>query len=130
MSLEEKRAIKTAEDGWIKERTAELAGLCGATIPYEFDWASFAGDLQSINWLEANGPHQVNVAIRQVCSDELGREAVRGAIKKIVFACVKANADKQVTLADSILRIAGHYAEPMAGTVREGEIKACLLAHL
>jgi hypothetical protein len=130
MSLEEKRAIKAAEDGWIKGRLAELHELCGGAIPYAFDWASFAGDLKSIEWLEHNGPHQVNVAVRQICVDDLGREAVRSAIKNIAFSCVKAASEKRVVLADGVLHVAGHYAEGIAGTVREAEIKAYLLEKL
>jgi hypothetical protein len=130
MSLEEKRAIKAAEDGWVKTRLAETAELCGGAIPYELAWATFAGDLTSIEWLEANGPHQVNVAFRQICIDELGREAVRGAVKKIVFKAVKSAADKHVTLADGVLEVAGKYSDGIAGTVREGEIKAYLLSQL
>ncbi len=130
MSLEEKRAIKAAEDGWIKVRLAELHELCNGTIPYHFEWASFAGDLKSIEWLEHNGPHQVNVAIRQICIDELGREAVRTAITSIAFACVKTAADKRVTLTDGILQIAGNYGSGIEGTVREGEIKSYLLTRL
>jgi hypothetical protein len=130
MSLEEKRAITAAEDGWIKARLAELHELCGGAIPYVFDWASFAGDLKSIEWLEHNGPHQVNVAIRQICVDDLGREAVRDAVKSIAFSCVTTAADKRVALADGVLHIAGHYAGGIDGTVREGEIKTYLLSKL
>jgi hypothetical protein len=130
MSLEEKRAIKAAEDGWIKTRSAETAELCGGAIALTFDWPSFAGDLKSIEWLEHNGPHQVNVALRQICVDDLGREAVREAIKSIAFARVGAAADKRVTLADGVLRVAGHYAGGIDGTVREADIKAYLLTKL
>ncbi len=109
MGLEEKRAIKAAEDGWIKTRLAELAELCGGEIPYVFDWPTF--DLKSIDWLEHNGPHQVNVAFHQVCVDELGREAVRTAVKRVEFAC----GAKRVAFADGVLQIAGNYgARPRA----------------
>jgi hypothetical protein len=130
MGLEEKRAIKAAEEGWIKERLAELKELCGAEIPYVFDWASFEGDVKGLNWLEANGPHQVNVAFRQVCVDDLGKEAVRAAVKKIVFKNVASASDKHVVFADGVLEIAGKYAEGIAGTVREREIKELLLKKL
>ncbi len=129
MSLEEKRAIKAAEDGWIKSRSAELAELCGATIPLVFEWPSFAGDLKSIEWLEFNGPHQVNVAMRQICIDDLGKEAVRTTVKQIVFRRVD-TAAKKASFVDGTLEIAGHYGDGIDGTVREGEIKALLLAHL
>jgi len=128
MGLEEKRAIKAAEDGWIKVRQAEVAELCGASIPYAFDWPSF--DLKSIQWLEHNGPHQVNVALRQICRDELGREAVRAAVKQIAFGCVARAEDKRVVLADGLLQIAGNYGLGIDGTVREAEIVAALLPQL
>ena len=62
------------------------------------------------------------MAFRQVCMDDLGREAVRAAVKRIEFSC----AAKQVSFADGVLLIAGHYGDGIAGTVREAEIKACL----
>ena len=55
MGLEEKRAIKAAEDGWIKVRQAEVAELCGAPIPYAFDWPSF--DLSLIHISEPTRPY-------------------------------------------------------------------------
>jgi hypothetical protein len=100
MSLEEKRAIQAAENGWVQARRAE------------------------------NGPHQVNVALRQICIDELGREAVRGAVKRIAFRAAKSADGKRVVLADGVLEVVGKYGDGIAGTVREGEIKAYLLTQL
>lgn len=34
------------------ERTAELAEICGSTIPYEVDWESFADDVEGVNFLD------------------------------------------------------------------------------
>ncbi|MFO0983015.1 MAG: hypothetical protein U1E76_15020 [Planctomycetota bacterium] len=130
MGLEEKRAIKAAQDGWLEQRKREIVELTGASIPYEIDWNTFADDLKGVNWLEHNGPQQIAIALRQICVDELGKQAVQEAVKKIVIRNVKSPSQKSVAFANGMLELSGNFAEGIAGTVREREIKECLLKGL
>jgi len=130
MGLETKRAIKNAEDGWIVARRAEVKDICGGEIPVEYDWAGFGDDTKSVEWLEHNGPQQVCMALRTICRDDMGKEAVRSAVKKIVFRCAPSAAGKSVKFEGGVLEVIGKYSEAAAGTVRDKAIAECLMKAL
>jgi hypothetical protein len=129
MGLEEKRAIKAAVEGWLPQRQAELKELCGGDVPYEIDWPSFEGDLKGHNWLEFNGPAQVGMAFRQIGSDDLGKESLRG-IKKVVVKNVKTEAEKKLSFEGSVLTLLCAFAKSPGGRFTDGEIRDCLMKGL
>jgi hypothetical protein len=126
MGLAEKRAISEAQKSWVPQRKAEIKELTGADIPYEFDWDSFADDAKAVNWLEHNGPQQLAMALRVICRDDLGKEAVVGTVKKVVFKNVKDAAARKATLSGGTLEIHGAFAEGIPGTVRDAGIREYL----
>jgi hypothetical protein len=83
MGLAEKRKIKELQDGTLPEREAEIAEICGAAIPYDVDWESFADDLEGLNFLDNLSCHRLNMALRVICVDDMGKEAVVDALKVI-----------------------------------------------
>jgi hypothetical protein len=130
MGLAEKRAMKEAQDGWLPRRQAEIDGLCGGSIPYEVDWDSFADDAKGIQWLEANGPQQVASAVRSICQDELGKEAVRAAIKKVVLRNTADAAGKRLTFEDGVLCLTCAFAQSPTGRFSYVEIETLLESRL
>lgn len=130
MGLQEKRAMKAAQE-WLPGREKELGEISGgAPIPYEVDWPSFDGDAKGIEWLEHNGPQQVSAALRGICHDDLGREAIRDGLKKVVLRNVAAVADKRVTFADGVLELRCAFAQSPGGRFTDGELRRCLEAGL
>src|SRR5690349_3725544 len=83
MGLEEKRKIKEYQDTILPERTQELAEIVGGTIAYDIDWDSFADDAEALRFLDNLSCHRINMAMRTICTDELGKEAVRDVVKSI-----------------------------------------------
>src|SRR5689334_24811917 len=104
MTLEEKRAIKAAQEGWVAVKGAELKDLCG-DVTLSIDWASFEGDLQGINWLEFNGAQQLCNAFRITGGDDLGPDAFRG-LTTIVVVNVPGAEQKNLSLSDGVLTLA------------------------
>lgn len=129
MGLEEDRAKQGAEK-WLPERQKELNELCGGNIPYEIDWASFAGDVKGISWLENNGPAIVARAFRIVCNDALGKAAVVKAIRKVVLRNVKESKDKNVDLAGGTLTCAFAFAQSPGGRLSEHDVANYLTKNL
>lgn len=123
MGLAEKRERKTAEDGWIPKREAEVVETVGAAIPIKVDWESFEGDLKGLNWFEHNGPHQVNGALRLVCRDELGKKTVAESVKEILFKNVADPTEKKLGLEGGVLIVAGAYAQSPRGRYDIHQIK-------
>ncbi len=129
MGLEEKRAIKAAEEGWLPRKQAELKELCGGDVPYAIEWASFEGDLQGINWLEFNGPQQVSNAFRMIGVDDLGKEALRG-VKKIIVKNVREPEKKELAFEGGTLTLACAFAKSPGGRFKDQEVRDCLLKGL
>jgi len=99
MGLNERRKIQELQDTTLPERVAEIAEICGAPIPYEVDWDSFADDLEGLNFMDNLSCHRLNMALRVICSDDLGQEAVRGSLTLIRL--------KNVPKDDMLLRFEG-----------------------
>jgi hypothetical protein len=129
MGLEERRAIKAAQEGWLLQKQAELKELCGGDVPYSIDWTTFEGDAQGINWLEYNGPQQVSNAFRMIGVDDMGKEALRG-IKKIVVKNVQDADKKELVFADGVLNLTCAFAKSPGGRFNHDEIRDCLMKGL
>jgi hypothetical protein len=129
MTLEEKRAIKAAQDGWLPQKQAELKDLCKGDVTLSINWASFEGDLQGINWLEFNGPQQVCNAFRVTGADDLGREAIR-SLNTIVVTNVARAEQKNLSLSDGVLTLIGAFAKSPGGRFSDYEIAEFLIKNL
>jgi len=53
------------------------------------DWDSFSDDLEGLNFLDNLSCHRTNMALRVICSDDLGKEAVQEGLKQIKLKNVK-----------------------------------------
>ncbi len=65
----------------------EIEEICGAPIPYEVDWDSF--DMEALNFMDNISCHRLNMALRTICTDDIGKEAVRDTLKKVKLKNVK-----------------------------------------
>jgi hypothetical protein len=131
MSLEEKREIKKATEGWLPEKNQELTELSGGgTMTFDVDWSTFAGDLKGMNWLEFNGPQQVVNAFRMIGTDDLGREALRESVRKIVVKNTKDAAQKSLAMDGGVLTLTCAFAQSPGGRFTHDEIKAFITSKL
>ena len=70
------------------------------------------------------------MALRVICSDDLGKEAVQDSVKVIRIKNVKSKGDKSLAFADGALEMSCAYAEGLDGAFSDNEIREELLAHL
>lgn len=130
MGLEEKRRIKELREVTLPERVAEIEEICGAPIPYDVDWDSLADDAAGLNFLDNLSCHRLNMALRTICVDDLGREAIREGLTLIKLKNVASVDAKAITFADGVLEMHCAYAQGSAGMISDGEIHSVLLAGL
>ena len=130
MGLQEKRKIKELQDTTFPERTAELAEISGGTITYEVDWDSFADDLAGLNFLDNLSCHRTNMALRVICSDDLGKEAVQESLKVIKLRNAKTKPEMKISFDDGVLSMACAYALGTEGMFSDNEIRNVLMAKL
>ncbi len=130
MGLEEKRKIKEYQDTTIPERTAELAEIVGATIPYDIDWDTFASDSEALRFLDNLSCHRINMAMRVICTDDLGKEAVQETVKSIKLKNVQSKDEMYLKVEDGALSMALNYAKGTEGYYSDNEIRAALMEKL
>ena len=131
MGLDERRKMKELQDTIFPERTAELAEICGGgSITYDVDWSSFADDLQALNFLDNLACHRINMALRVICSDDLGKEAVQEGLKVIKLKNVKTKPEMSMTFNGGVLEMHCAHALLSDGIYSDNEIRELLTKNL
>jgi hypothetical protein len=130
MGLQERRKIKELEDTVLPERTAELKEITGGDIQFDIDWDSFADDLEGLNFMDNISCHRTNMALRVICSDDLGKEAVQESLKTIKLKNVKDKSDMKIEFGGGVLELHCAYALRTDGMFSDGQIREALLAKL
>jgi hypothetical protein len=126
MGLQERRKIKELQDTVFPGRVKEIEEICGVAIPYEVDWDSFDTDLEGLNFLDNGSCHRLNMALRTICVDDLGREAVRDGLKLIRLRNVGDAAAMQIGFADGVLEMHCAYALKSDGFFSDTTIREVL----
>jgi hypothetical protein len=130
MGLAERRKIKELQDDVLPGRVKEIEEICGAPIPYEVDWESFSDDLEGLNFMDNISCHRLNMALRVICQDDMGKEAIRETVKKVKLKNVKGIGDKSLGFSDGALDMHCAYAQKMDGAFSDNEIRDLLMKHL
>ena len=130
MGLNERRKMKELQTESFPERTAELTEITGGTIAYEVDWDSFSDDLEALNFLDNLSCHRTNMALRVICSDDLGKEAVQESLKTIKLKNVPTKADMTITFGNGVLEMHCAYALRTDGMYSDNEIREVLMKGL
>ena len=97
MGLNERRKIKELQETTLPERVKEIEEICGKAIPYEVNWDSLADDLEGLNFLDNLSCHRLNMALRTICMDDMGKEAVRDALTLVKLSNVKDKAQMKIS---------------------------------
>src|SRR5215467_13182232 len=105
MGLAERRKIKDLQDVTFPDRVKEIEEICGKPIPYEVDWDSLADDMEGLNFIDNISCHRFNMALRIICLDDMGKEAVRDGLKLIKLKNVKNKSDMSIAFDDGVLEM-------------------------
>lgn len=130
MGLNERRKIKELQETTFPERVKEIAEICGALIPYEVDWESLKDDMEALNFIDNISCHRLNMALRVICQDELGKEAVRDGLKQIKLKNVKTKEEMSLGFTAGVLEMHCAYALRTDGMFSDGEIRNLLIEKL
>ena len=130
MGLNERRKIKELQDVTFPGRVKEIEEICGVGIPYEVDWESLADDAEGLNFIDNLSCHRLNMALRAICLDEMGKGAVRDGLKLVRLKNVKDKADMKISMAGGVLEMHCAYALRTDGMYSDNEIRAVLEKNL
>jgi hypothetical protein len=126
MGLNERRKMKELQDVNFPGRVKEIEEICGQAIPYDVDWDSLAYDLEGLNFIDNISCHRLNMALRAICRDELGKEAVRSGLKLVKLKNVKGESEKQISFANGVLEMHCPYAKGAGDMFSDNEIRELL----
>lgn len=130
MGLPERRKVQELQQTTLPERSKEIAEICGFAVPYEVDWASIENDAPALNFLDNLSCHRVNMALRTVCADEMGRQAVREGLKLVRLRNVPDAAQMHIAFSNGVLEMHCAYALGLSGMHSDSAIRDLLLASL
>ncbi len=130
MGLNERRKIKELQETTFPERVKEIQEICGAPIPYEVDWDSLKDDMEALNFIDNISCHRLNMALRVICQDELGQEAVRDGLKQIKLKNVKSKGEMSLAFGGGVLEMHCAYALHTDGMFSDSEIRNLLIEKL
>lgn len=126
MGLNERRKIKELQDLTFPERVKEIEEICGIAIPYEVDWDSLADDAEALRFIDNISCHRLNMALRVIAMDEMGKEALRDGLKLIKLKNVPSPADMKITFANGVLEMHCAYAQGTGGMHSDNTIRTIL----
>ena len=126
MGLVERRKIKELQGITLPERVKEIEEICGKAIPYDVDWESLGDDAEGLNFIDNLSCHRLNMALRMICIDEMGKEAVREGLQLIKLKNVKNKTDMHITFDGGVLEMHCAYALRTDGMYSDGEIRSVL----
>jgi hypothetical protein len=130
MGLNERRKIKELQDTTFPERTKEIEEICGKAVPYEVDWHSLADDMEGLNFIDNLSCHRLNMALRVICQDEMGKQAVRDGLKLVKLKNVKNKSDMRMTFENGALEMHCAYAQRTDGMFSDNDIRTLLVNKL
>ncbi|HEY1756713.1 MAG TPA: hypothetical protein VGG72_15165 [Bryobacteraceae bacterium] len=126
MGLPEKRKIKELQDVTFPGRVKEIEEIVGVAIPYEIDWDSLADDGEALNFIDNLSCHRLNMALRGICVDSLGKEAVRDGLKLVKLKNVKDKSEMLIRFENGTLDMHCAYALRTDGMFNDMEIQRVL----
>jgi hypothetical protein len=118
--------IKELQDVTLPGRMKEIEEICGTPIPYDVDWTTLADDKAGLNFLDNVSCHRLNMALRVICADEMGKEAVRDGLKKVRLVNVKTHDERKMAFEGGVLEMHVPYAEGAGGLFSDNEIRELL----
>ena len=130
MGLNERRKVKEMQETTFPGRVKEIEEICGAPIPYEVDWASLSDDAEALNFIDNLSCHRLNMALRVICQDDMGKEAVREGLKSIKLKNVKTPAEMSIGFQGGVLEMHCAYALRTDGMFSDIVIRELLVKNL
>jgi len=130
MGLNERRKVEELKNVTFPGRVKEIEEICGKAIPYEIDWASIQDDMEALNFIDNISCHRLNMALRVICQDDMGKQAVRDGLKQVKLKNVKDKGAMKMTFDNGVLEMQCAYALKTDGMFGDNQIRELLVNKL
>lgn len=126
MGLMERRMIQELKERTLPEREQEIVEICGTRIPYEVDWASLENDAEALRFLDNISCHRLNMALRVICLDAMGKDAVVAGLKKVRLINVPEPSQMAMSFEQGTLEMRASYRHGTQGMHSDNAIRQLL----
>lgn len=130
MGLQERQMIRDLSEKTLPEREKEITEICGGTAKYEVDWDSLANDAEGLRFLDNLSCHRLNMALRSISLDPMGKEALRDGLKTVKLRNVKSKEEMKMEFKNGVLEMHCAYALRTDGMFNDMEIYKTLMGGL
>ena len=130
MGLSERRKIEELKNTTFPARVKEIEEICGKPIPFEVDWDSLAADPEALNFIDNISCHRLNMALRTICRDALGKQAVQDGLKLVKLKNVPDTSMRNLSFESGVLEMTCSYAHHLDGAFPDQEICTLLTSKL
>ncbi len=110
MGLEEKRMKQYLEAEVIPTVSTEMGGCYGGDVSIDIDWETFTAK-DSIQEIEHQVLGRVAEAVRELCSDDLAKEAMQESFKTVYVKNLENTDDRKLDFADGKLTLQTTWAD-------------------
>jgi hypothetical protein len=96
MGLAEKRWAQDRKKNDEPQFVSQVQAITGTKASVDIDWDGFSGNLDDSQYIvdKQYGLENLLTALKEVCSDDLGKDAIKGSLKKVVIKPAKSAAAK------------------------------------
>lgn len=129
MGLQEKKAIQGIKDQYMGDLQKELNDIVGKELPIEIEWDSFSNDVDAIKFIPGVAVRRPIDAFREICSDDMGKEAVQEAINQLSIVNIEqenAEANKSMELKGGVFTIKASFGGHYSGFFNDTQMKEYL----
>jgi hypothetical protein len=130
VGLQERQLIRTLTETTLPEREKEITEICGSAARYETAWDTLQDDAAGLNFLDNLSCHRLNMALRTIALDPLGKDALRDGLKAVKLANVPTPSDKTISFQNGVLEMRCAYASGLTGAFSDREIYEVLMKGL
>ncbi|HEU0122065.1 MAG TPA: hypothetical protein VFQ91_16150 [Bryobacteraceae bacterium] len=130
MGLQERQMIRDLTEKTLPEREKEITEICGGAARYEVDWDSLSSDAEALRFLDNISCHRLNMALRSISIDPMGKEALRDGLKIVKLRNVKSKDEMKMDFRDGVLEMHCAYALRTDGMFSDTEIYKTLMGGL
>ena len=86
MGLKEKKAAKSIEDQYLSDYQKEINDIVGKALPININWDTF--EMDYIKFVPSVCLQTLTDGLKEVCSDDIGKEAIQESINSIEVYCI------------------------------------------
>ncbi|GMU61869.1 MAG: hypothetical protein AMXMBFR34_36320 [Myxococcaceae bacterium] len=125
-----------AEKRWAQEKKSAIEGglltavrtAAGFEVPLEIDWDGFSNKMAESSYIgdDGHGLPQLAKAIAAVAVDDLGKEAIKGSLKKVVIKPATSNSATKFTFEDGVVTWLAYFGPSSDGYIYAPEMQKAI----